>query len=81
MYAMKVAISGLELDIKTGMKAARHSMKTQFINNLESLTGQQFRGTPGFLIYGPSGELRAQQIGAVPVNLIENFIANNSTTN
>jgi peroxiredoxin len=45
----------------------------------ETLTGQQFWGTPGFLIFDQSGELRAQQIGAVPVNLIEDFIANNST--
>lgn len=45
----------------------------------ENLTGQQFWGTPGFLIYDPAGELRAQQIGAVPVNLIEDFIAKNST--
>lgn len=43
------------------------------------LTGQQFWGTPGFLIYDPAGELRAQQIGAVPVSLIEDFIAKNST--
>jgi hypothetical protein len=47
----------------------------------ENLTGQQFWGTPGFLIYDPAGELRAQQIGAVPVNLIEDFIAKNSTAN
>ena len=47
----------------------------------EDLTDQQFWGTPGFLIYDPGGELRAQQIGAVPVNLIENFIANNTTSN
>ncbi len=44
----------------------------------EGLTGQQFRGTPGFLIIDPKGELRAQQIGAVPVELIEQFIKANS---
>jgi len=47
----------------------------------ESLTGQQFWGTPGFLIFDQTGELRAQQIGAVPVNLIEDFIAQNSAGN
>ena len=44
----------------------------------EGLTGQQFRGTPGFLIIDPKGELRAQQIGAVSVELIEQFIKANS---
>jgi len=47
----------------------------------ESLTGQQFWGTPGFLIFDQTGELRAQQIGAVPVNLIEDFIAQNNAGN
>jgi hypothetical protein len=42
------------------------------------ISGQVFRGTPGFLIFDPSGELRAQQIGAVPVELIEQFIDSNS---
>lgn len=46
----------------------------------EKLTGQEFWGTPGFLIYDPAGELRAQQIGAVPISLIEDFIARNSAT-
>lgn len=45
----------------------------------ENLTGQQFWGTPGFLIYDPAGELRAQQIGAVPVGLIEDFITKNAS--
>jgi peroxiredoxin len=44
----------------------------------ESLTGQRFLGTPGFLIIDPQGSLRAQQIGAVPVNLIEQFIEANT---
>lgn len=46
----------------------------------KNLTGEKFWGTPGFLIFDQSGELRAQQIGAVPANLIEDFIAKNSTT-
>lgn len=44
----------------------------------EELTGQRFLGTPGFLIIDPQGTLRAQQIGAVPVNLIEQFIEANT---
>lgn len=38
------------------------------------LTGSEWIGTPTFLIYTPKGELVAKQAGAVPVNLIENFI-------
>lgn len=38
------------------------------------LTGADWVGTPTFLIYDPKGELVIQQAGAVPVNLIEDFI-------
>ena len=44
----------------------------------ENLTGQEFWGNPGFLIYDPAGDLRAQQIGAAPRDLIDKFIAGNS---
>jgi len=44
----------------------------------ESLTGQKFLGTPGFLILDPQGEIRAQQIGAVPASMIEQFIESHS---
>ncbi len=39
------------------------------------LTGAPLVGTPAFLIYTPEGELVAQQVGAVPVDLIETFMA------
>jgi peroxiredoxin len=42
------------------------------------LTGVTWVGTPTFLIYKPSGKLVVQQIGAVPVDLIESFIKRNS---
>ncbi len=42
------------------------------------LTGSYLAGTPAFLIYNPSGELAAKQIGAVPVKLIEDFITANA---
>ncbi|MEJ2143189.1 MAG: TlpA disulfide reductase family protein [Gammaproteobacteria bacterium] len=38
------------------------------------LTGVLWAGTPTFLIYSPTGELMVQQIGAIPVELIENYI-------
>ncbi len=39
------------------------------------LTGTPLRGTPAFLLYTPAGELIAQQVGAVPVDSIETFMA------
>lgn len=43
------------------------------------LTGSPFRGTPTILIYNPDGKLMAAQAGAVPTEVIEEFIATNST--
>jgi peroxiredoxin len=43
-------------------------------NLFAQLTGTYFAGTPAFLFYDPNGELRAQQLGAVPIELIEDFI-------
>lgn len=40
--------------------------------------GEFFFGTPSFLIYSPAGELKAAQTGAVPTDLIDKFIRNNS---
>ena len=40
-------------------------------------TGSQFRGTPSVLLFGPDGELRAAQAGAVPTSSIEAYIAKN----
>jgi len=44
----------------------------------EDLTGADWVGTPTFLIYNPKGEILAQQVGAVPVSLIETFMAKQS---
>jgi len=41
-------------------------------------TGSQWIGTPSFLIFGPDGALMAKQAGAVPTDLIEQFIAANT---
>ena len=38
------------------------------------LSGHNWIGTPSFLVFDPSGVLRAQQAGAVPAELIERFI-------
>jgi thiol-disulfide isomerase/thioredoxin len=41
-------------------------------------TGEPFRATPTFMVFGPDGELRATQPGAVPPSIIEKFMASNS---
>ncbi|MDH3634128.1 MAG: peroxiredoxin family protein [Gammaproteobacteria bacterium] len=38
-------------------------------------TGSQWIGTPSFLIFGPDGELKAKQAGAVETGVVEAFIA------
>lgn len=42
-----------------------------------SKTGENWIGTPTFMVYAPKGELKAAQIGAVPVKLIEDYIISN----
>ena len=44
----------------------------------QEMTGQFFAGTPTFLIYSPTGELKAAEAGAVPTALIEDFMKRNS---
>lgn len=41
-------------------------------------TGSRWIGTPSFLIFGPDGQLMAKQAGAVPTDLVEQFIADNT---
>jgi len=43
-------------------------------------TGSRWVGTPSFLIFGPDGKLMAKQVGAVEVEIVENFIATNTQT-
>jgi len=47
----------------------------------QNLTGNAWVGTPTFLVYGPDGALRGQQVGAVPTSVIESFIASESKNN
>lgn len=88
--ARDAAVLGISLDGPAGKAKAqafidRHDIRFEnLIIDLESgarlftkLTGQAWVGTPTFLIYGPNGTLLAQQVGAVPVDLIEKFMADN----
>ena len=82
---------GISMDGKKHLKDAREFIKRHkltFPNIIgepeevagvfEDLTGMDWYGTPTFLIYNSKGELRAQQVGAVPVNLIEDFMQKES---
>ena len=44
----------------------------------QAVTGSRWVGTPSFLVFGADGELKAKQVGAVEVEVVENFIAANS---
>lgn len=41
----------------------------------QAVTGQAFRATPTFVLFGPQGNVRAAQPGAVPTQIIERYIA------
>ncbi len=44
------------------------------MNEILKLGGGNFVGTPTIYIYTPDGEIVASQAGAVPINIIEDFI-------
>lgn len=80
-------VLGISLDGESQKKAAEKFIKRHTVDfpnligepeNVSSLykelTGQFFAGTPSFLIFSPDGELKAAQAGAVPTQLIEDFI-------
>ncbi len=84
-------VLGISIDGQAKKKAAESFIKRHNINfpNLigepdkiadwfEKLTGQNWMGTPTLLLYSPDGELRVQQIGAIPLELVEKFIQRNS---
>jgi len=47
-------------------------------NFFQESTGQGFAGTPTILNYSPDSKLKADQVGAVPKEIIEDFIKKNS---
>lgn len=44
----------------------------------QNQTGSRFIGTPSFMIFNPNGELKAAQAGAVPPDVISNYINSQS---
>lgn len=82
---------GVSLDGQAKLKDAkdfvnRHAIK--FPNLIDEpqniakmyldLTGEEWVGTPTFMVYNPKGELLGSQVGAVPTQVIESFIARES---
>lgn len=84
-------VLGVSIDGQAKKKAAELFIQRHEINfpNLigepneisrwfEKLTGQNWMGTPTLLVYSPEGELKVQQIGAIPLALVEKFIQRES---
>ncbi|MDZ7662144.1 TlpA disulfide reductase family protein [Thiohalophilus sp.] len=82
---------GISIDGWAGRKdaadfIARHKVEfPNLIGNAEAVadwfmrqSGARWVGTPTFLLYNPAGELKAQQVGAVPVEVIEDFIGDSA---
>lgn len=82
-----ISLDGLNKQKKAEAFVSRHNLNfdnligepIEVAGIYEDLTGVEFFGTPTFLIYNPVGELRAQQAGAVPATIIEQFIKKEST--
>lgn len=45
--------------------------------NYEIMTGESFRGTPTFVLFGPDGSIMANNAGPFPINKLDEFIARN----
>jgi len=87
------SILGVSLDGQAKLEAARnfvsrHSVRfpnlvgepEEVADLYQTLTNTSWVGTPTFLVYNPDGELKAAQAGAVPAELIEQFIKDNTRT-
>lgn len=46
----------------------------------QDLTGRRFLGTPSFLIFNPQGQLKANRVGALPPEMISNFIRQSTSS-
>lgn len=81
-------VLGISMDGQANKKAAADFIRehelhfTNIIGEAQDVadlfydaTGENWVGTPTFLIYSPAGKLTVQQIGAVPVPLLEEFLS------
>lgn len=85
---------GLSIDGKKNMDKAKDFMRRHKIpyrtflgepeivaNYYQNSTGSPWLGTPTFMIFDPSGKLVAESAGAVPIAVIEKFIAESVVSN
>lgn len=84
-------VVGISMDGSAGLADAKQFIERHSINfpNLigepeevarlySQASGQAFRGTPTFMVFDPQGKLRAADAGAIPAEVISEFIASNS---
>ena len=78
-----VTLDGAERQQAAVDFVARHQLKFENLiaepevvaTYYQITTGSKWIGTPSFLIFGPDGELKAKQVGAVETDVVEAFIA------
>ena len=84
-------VVGLSLDGLAGKKAAKAFVERHLVD-FPNLIGEPeavarmftergrspFLGTPSFLVYSPSGELKARQVGPLPPERLEEYIRKQS---
>ena len=85
--ARDARVVGVSMDGQKGLAGARafverHMMDfpnligepAEVMRLFTDLGRQPFVGTPSFLVYGPDGQLRARQVGALPPDKLEAYI-------
>jgi len=91
--AKDAQVLGISLDGNDNRQAAKDFVNRHHVNfdNLigdpqaialmyQLRTGDDWVGTPSFMVFTPSGELLGAQAGAVPVSVIESFIERESAS-
>lgn len=53
----------------------------KFLPYYSQISGKPWIGTPTIMVYAPNGDLRGAQAGAIPVEIIEAFIKQESVAN
>ena len=89
--ATDATVLGISIDGKERLEDAREFVDRNgvvypnLIGDLDTVaqwyhmeTGEDFIATPTFVVFGPEGEVRAAQPGAVPPSAIEEFISGKS---
>ena len=92
--AQDATVLGISLDGDVGLAEAKKFVQRHAVtfpnlidepldvaNFFIQATGRPWIGTPTFMVYDPQGKLRGAQVGAVPTEIIEGFIARESAAN